>query len=97
MQRVVHIASLGGLKKNIAQGRRRAPAFLEAQRGAQSLACDIESSALVAEDVAPAARSRGASGGVAAERKRTGAGNSDNPRFAGRRAGEGYQAVVCDD
>src|SRR5436309_7980267 len=97
MQSVVYIAGGGGLEEQIAQGSRGSPAFLEAQRGAQRLSRNVEASAFVAENVAPAAGARRPSGGVAAERKRAGAGYSDDPWLAGCRSGEGDQAVMRDD
>src|SRR5207245_1050507 len=94
MQSFVGVPGAGRLEEEIAQSRRRSPAFLVAQRGAQGLSRDVEASAFVAEDVSPAPRSRGLAGGVAAEHERARAGDSSDARLAGSCAGKSYESVV---
>ena len=67
-----------------------------AQRGAHGLACDIETAAFVAINVAPAARPRRFATSVFAVSDGTSACDDDDAGFALKRAGERDLRVVRD-
>jgi len=79
VQHTIGAGLSGRVEKSLAERRRRSPIFFHAQRGAHRLADDIDSAALIAEDVAPSTGARGLAGGIAAE--------SDSPRADGMRGG----------
>src|SRR6266566_4248177 len=70
VQRSVGVRCAGRLEQRFAQRRRRAPAFLEAERGAQSLARDVESAAFIAENITPAPGAPRFASTIAAEGER---------------------------
>ena len=65
------------------QGGAVAPAFVLSQGGAKGLAGEVEATAFITKDVAPATGSRCITLGVAAKRKLTCAGDRDNAGRAG--------------
>jgi len=81
VQHTIGAGLSGRVEKSLAERRRRSPIFFHAQRGAHRLADDIDSAALIAEDVAPSTGARGLAGGIAAE--------SDSPRADGCAVGGG--------
>jgi len=54
VQHLVRVVGARRVQQNLAQPRRFAPALFHPQRRAQRLPCDVESGALIAEDIAPA-------------------------------------------
>ena len=96
MQRLVGILTACGLEQNAVQRGGRAPAFFVAQYGAQSLAGDIEGTALVPEDVTPTSGPGGALSLIAAESDRPGARDDGDARLTRGRAGEGGDGIGSD-
>ena len=81
----------------LGQRRARAAAVDLANRGGQRLPADPVAAALVADHVAPAARSCSQAAGVASVGDRSGAGDDDDARRLARRRDQRDQGVVHDD
>ena len=97
LRRVLADRAFATALQRFAQRRRRAPAFLEAERGAQSLARDVESAAFIAENITPAPGAPRFASTIAAEGERACSGDGDDSRLPGRRAGKRDQTVMGHD
>src|SRR5579871_823166 len=82
MEKLVDVASAGGIEEERAQRAGRSPTLFEAERSAQGLARDIEAAAFVAENEAPAAGARGFIFRIAAESDGSGSSDDDQSGVA---------------
>jgi hypothetical protein len=94
VQHGIHVRLTRFGQEDLPKDRRVAPAFLLPQSGPKRLPDNVESTAFVPEDIAPAASARGPFVGIAAKGDRSGAGDYNYTRFSPHRARECNEGVI---